>query len=204
VSARRVRSGGMLVGILWVLGTSGFATVRAADDPPSAAPDSLGAVSAHDLARARTMLSPGAAMALGVGVTIAPAALALALVPRGRHSSADYGAALTTGTALGVLAGPAIGLWSGGRGDLAAKGLVVRGIGVALAGASAAALFHSESISPEAGVGVVLLATAAGLAATVSCVHDLAHTPAAVTARQGGRAGLELRSDGRVALSVRF
>jgi hypothetical protein len=134
--------------------------------------------------------SPGRALAIGFGATVAPALLAVALDPPKSHSAFAWEAALALGAAVGVIAGPAVGLRSGGRGDLARRGLITRGIGGLAAGAGVGAAVASFDSGMNAGAAtiLVLLGALGGLITTVSWIHDLAITPSAVASGRPPRA----------------
>jgi hypothetical protein len=151
-------------------------------------------------------LSPGEAFAVGLAATAGPALVALAVDPPGRNSDFAPEAALTVGIGAGILAGPAIGLWSGGRGDLAKRGLIVRGVGVIAVGAGALGLLSAIDGDTSTGaVNVLAIVGVAGLAVTtVSSLYDLAITPSAIAKRPPLHAQLGVRPDGVVAVRVRF
>lgn len=114
---------------------------------------------------------------------------------------------LFAGVATGVIAGPAIGLWSGGRGDLAKKGLIRRSIGTVVAlGAMgvASATFEEGNQPPALQAMLAIFGAAGGLVAAGSLFHDLAVTPSATAEARRRSAGLVLRTDGVLVLSVRF
>ncbi len=170
---------------------AGMAAARASRDSPSAP--------------ARQALSPGAATALGCGATLAPALAAAVLYPHGNHSGLPSEVALGVGATLGLFVGPAVGLYSGGRGDLAAKGLILRSVGLAAGGVAAVALVsQGESIDPRTGFAFALLGGVGGLVAALSGLHDLCITPSATAEGRSVRPELGVRPDGRVALTLRF
>jgi len=103
--------------------------------------------------------------------------------------------------AVSVMVGPSIGLWSGGCGDLARRGLILRGI--CIGGIAFWAAF-GEAINPTTTDGLLILGRASVLVTRVSGVYDLAITPSATARDPAPRAELGVRPDGRVALSVSF
>jgi hypothetical protein len=148
--------------------------------------------------------------ALGVGLlgTLGPAALAATLNRPGSNSEFAWEASLALGITTGVLVGPAIGLASGGRGDLAGRGLLVRGLGLAAVGAGVlgivSAFDESSNTDAASTTGLVLAGCAGAVLVTVSSIYDLAITPSAVERGRAPRAELGVRPDGKVAVSVRF
>ena len=150
-------------------------------------------------------MSGGRALGIGIASTFAPAALSLIVNPPGSHGTIAWEASLATGAALGVMVGPAVGLASGGRGDLARRGLVVRGCGAALAGLGLyqVVMAMSNDGGTPATVPLMLLGIAGGGATVVSFIHDLAITPSAVDARAHAvQVGFDQR--GRLAATLRF
>lgn len=149
--------------------------------------------------------SPQAALWTGIGATLAPAALAVTLDPIGGDAVLAWEAALALGIGTGVVVGPAVGLASGGRGDLAARGLLVRVIG---AGATGAGLYGiALMFGDDAGAGgwsVILLGCVGALVTGISGIHDLAITPSAVARGRPARAALVARPDGSLAVRVTF
>jgi hypothetical protein len=150
---------------------------------------------------AQTVRSPDASLGIGVLSSAAPALAGLA-ISGGRNVES----AVAIGAGLGVIADPAVGLASGGRGDLARRGLLVRGLAGGVAGASALAVANGREGGHfgAGGTAGVVVCSAAALVATVSWIHDLAITSSAVAGRPAARAGLTLRPDGRVAVIVSF
>ena len=153
----------------------------------------------------RSALSPSAALGVGLAATAMPLMLAYGLTTK---DSKAEDVALFAGVTAGIVAGPALGLWSGGRGDLAKKGLITRSIGAAICLGSfgaASAIFQDNSDSvTDASVLFGILGTAGGLLASFSALHDLAITPSATSQGRRMSGELGLRPDGKVALSVRF
>lgn len=142
--------------------------------------------------------SPGTAAAIGLFSTAAP--IALGMLPRDEYSRKQPNLATTTiGVLVGVTLGPAIGLASGGRGDLAFRGALLR---AAAFGLSTGAVL-SVGASGEAGAVSLLVA---GLSvAGLSALHDLAITPSAVAeGPPRPRAALAVRPDGALAVQVKF
>jgi len=156
----------------------------------------------------RTSLSPGAALGVGIGCSVAPVVIAALLDPPGSHSTFAWEAALTMGAAVGIVVGPSVGLRSGGRDDLARRGLILRGICAATVAAGAVAV--GVAMGSEAGgvqpptTALAILGTVGGLVCVASWFSDLAITPSATAQGRPHRAQLGVRPDGRVALSVGF
>ena len=103
--------------------------------------------------------------------------------------------------AVSVMVGPSVGLWSGGRGDLARRGLILRGI--CIGGIAFVAAF-GDAINPGSTSGLVILGRASILVTAVSGVYDLVITRSATARGPPPRAQLGVRPDGRMALSLRF
>src|SRR6185369_4232916 len=121
-----------------MLATSTGAVRAAAAEPAgSAAPDSAAAAPAGSAAvdapsapkASRSALSPAAALGIGLAATAVPTLLAYGLTSK---DSQAEDVALFVGVTTGVVAGPALGLWSGGRGDLAKRGLIQRCVGAGM------------------------------------------------------------------------
>jgi len=166
-------------------------------DLPGSAPPAL---------RGRGHLSPGAALGVGLAASVGPAAVAALLIPPGSDSEFAWEAALTTGVALGVLVGPAVGLWCGGRGDLARRGLILRGLcaGTVAAGGLAVLSAMATEEGGPAVLPIAILGAVGGAVCVVSWAADLAITPSATANGRPHRAELDVRPDGKVALTVRF
>lgn len=150
--------------------------------------------------------SPGVALGVGLGTTLAPLALATIVSPIGGDSDFAWEAALAVSATAGLIVGPAVGLASGGRADLAARGAVIRGLGLLGAGVGLLGfgLAMSESDSgPRAGTMMTIGALGA-LTIGVSALHDLAITPSAVEARGRPRAALLVRPGGALGVAVVF
>ena len=147
--------------------------------------------------------SPGAALAVGMLATAGPLAVA------GLANSSGHGAGgpLLGAAALGVIVGPAIGLSSGGRSDLAERGLGVRLLGsLALAGGflGAMSMMESDSDDPRS-TGFLTLGIVGAVATVGSAAIDLLATPIAVEqGKPQPSAALVVRPDGALAAQVRF
>ena len=169
--------------------------------PEGAREDSLSALKPH--------LSAGMSLAVGLATTLGPTAIALLVNPPGSDNEWPWESTLAAGLAVGLVVGPAIGLAGGGRGDLARRGLLIRGLGfgVALVGAYAVARsFDSSSDGGGAGGLVLGIAGLVGAAVcVVSAARDLAITPSAV---ERGRGGVSVRpvvdERGRLAIRATF
>jgi hypothetical protein len=149
-------------------------------------------------------LSPRGALTVGIAATLAPVALAAAIAGPATDWGEGWWTTLGLVAPTAFLIGPAVGLWSGGRSDLGVKGLEARSgaEGVMAGGCAVGMMMYALDRS----VGTAwLVAGGAGAAWTlVSCVHDLAITPSAVAQVRGPTTSLDLRPDGRLALTVRF
>ena len=161
--------------------------------------DSLSALEPH--------LSAGMSLAIGLATTLGPPAIALLVNPPGSDNEWPSESTLTAGLAVGLLLGPAIGLASGGRGDLAKRGLLIRGLGLGatLVGSYAVARSFDSSSS---GAGALVLGIAGLVGAGVSVVsaaRDLAITHSAV---ERGRGSVSVRpvldERGRLAIRATF
>jgi len=146
-----------------------------------------------------------AALGVGLVATVTPALLAAALAPRGSYAE-DVG--WYVGVGVGAIAGPAVGMWSGGRGDLAKRGLVVRIISGTLIGAGGLGVVMATGNDGggDQSVGAILVILGMGgvAAMTWSMFHDLAITPSATAQGRPLSAGLGIRSDGLLVARVRF
>jgi hypothetical protein len=150
--------------------------------------------------------SPGAALGVGLVATAVPVAAAMVASPIGGDSDFAWEAALAVGATVGLVVGPAVGLSSGGRGDRAARGVLVRvlglgGVGVGLLGFG---LAMSESDSEGSALAMMAVGAAGALVVAGSSIFDLATTPSAVEARGRPRASLGVRPGGRLAVTVTF
>lgn len=156
----------------------------------------------------RSGLSPGESFGVGVFATVAPAVIAFGSTtnPQARVDSRPL--ALLLASTGGIVFGPAIGLASGGRGDLAGRGLGIRVLGLGiftLAGAGAIASAFDDSGTTGSVAGLLAVSAIGGGLTVVSALHDLAITPSAVAeGRPSPRASLGVRPDGMLAVSVRF
>ncbi|HKV72868.1 MAG TPA: hypothetical protein VJN62_16575 [Gemmatimonadales bacterium] len=123
--------------------------------------------------------SGGRALAVGLGATLLPVGLGLILDPaQADGQGGEIG--VTLGAMVGLLFGPAVGLASGGRGDLAWRGVAIRGVGGALLVlGGAAALGTIDEASPGA-TAIMWLGIAGGGLAVASSIYDLVRTPKAV------------------------
>jgi hypothetical protein len=199
----------MMIAGLQCVGVPELQAEIAPRDSMAVAPrDSMSAPLAADTSepvRLHAHHTPGEALAIGVATSVAPAVLAVALNPPGSDSDFAWEASLAIGGVVGMTAGPAVGLWSGGRGDLAARGLQVRVLCLLAAGTgllAVAAAFESDGGS---GSAVVMLFGLAGAAVgTISFVHDLAITPSATARGRTPIASLGIDAKGRLVLSARF
>lgn len=188
--------------------TSSLAAAGAPADSgaANAGADTTGLAPARTEARGFGSYSPNGALGVGALATLAPAAISLALNPPGSHSNFAWEASLSLGVTAGLFAGPAIGLASGGRGDLARRGLLVRGVGLAACAVGLEGLVLAFDETSNSSSPVILMAiglVGAGVVA-VSSIYDLAITPSAVEHGRTPRAVLGLRPDGKLAVSVRF
>lgn len=184
------------------------ALVRAspsAPDPAAAAPAGSAAVDAPSVpVHSRSPLSPMAALGVGLAATAVPTVLVYALTSKDSRAE-DVG--LFVGVATGVMAGPAVGLWSGGRGDLAKHGLIIRSVGTAIglgAMGVASATWDNGTQAPALTATLAILGVVGGATAAASVFHDLAITPSATAQRRPLSVGMGVRSDGLLVLSVRF
>src|SRR5882672_7314900 len=114
------------------------ALVRASPSAPdsvAASPDPSAAVEAASVSpQSPRVFSPMGALGVGIAATAAPPLLVLAA---SSSESRSEHVGLSVGVVTGIVVGPAFGLWSGGRGDLAKRGLITRVIGGAAIGAGA-------------------------------------------------------------------
>ena len=153
---------------------------------------------------ARATRSGGKALAIGLAATFVPAGLGLVMDPaRSDGQGGEFG--LAVGVTVGVLFGPAVGLASGSRGDLAWRGLAIRGVGGALLLLGAAAAITSIDEGTDSGsVGIMWVGAAGGAVAVASTIYDLAITPRAVS--EGRRVSVRpvVTSNGMVGLRASF
>jgi hypothetical protein len=151
--------------------------------------------------------SPGEALGIGLLATAGPTLIALGTTntPEQRYSSRPMTVFLAT--TAGIVVGPSIGLASGGRGDLAGRGIALRAVGLGvftLSMVGAATSAWSASSNEGNVAGLLALGAVSGALTVVSALHDLVITPSAVARGRGPRASLGVRPDGMVAVSVRF
>lgn len=172
----------------------------------SSAADSLAAppapVRAAPISGTYGHFSPGAAFATGVLCTGGP----LVVASLARPSGSGAQGALLAAAGLGVLVGPAIGLSSGGRADLAERGLLVRMAGtgaVAIGVLGFANLVESEQADPRS-TGFLTLGLLGAVAATGSAVIDLLSTPVVVESGPPRPHAELLVAPDRAGLAVRF
>jgi hypothetical protein len=190
---------GVVLGPALVRG-SPAATDSAVVAPAGVTPVDAPAAPTHS----RRSVSPAAALGIGLAATAVPTMLAYGLT--GKDTQAED-IALVVGVTAGIVAGPAIGLWSGGRGDLARTGLFARAVvgamGLGAAGLASAAWDNGDQTG-AASVALGLLSVVSVGMVTVSVLHDLAITPSATSQGKRLSAGLGIRPDGVVTLNVRF
>jgi predicted transporter len=145
-----------------------------------------------------------AALGVGLASTVAPTMLVYAFTERESRAE-DIG--LFVGFTVGAVAGPAVGLWSGGRGDLAKRGLIGRSIGAGIclgAMGLASATWEESNQTSALTVTLAILSTVGGLMTVGSVLHDLSITPSATSHGKPVSVGLGVRSDGLLAVRVRF
>ena len=170
-----------------------------------AAPVAVEAAPVPAPAPSRSALSPGAALGVGLAATVVPTMMAYGLTTK---DSRAEDIALFAGLTVGIVAGPSMGLWSGGRGDLAKKGAIRRSVYAALClgslGAASAIFGENSQQVTDASVLFGIVGTVGGLAASFSALHDLAITPSAVSKGRPMSGEIGLRPDGQLALTVHF
>jgi len=178
---------------------------QAAGDTTAAAPGTSGAVSAGSVSTQKSKaLAPMAALGVGLAATVVPTLLSNAFT---EHESRAEDVGVFVGVTVGVIAGPAVGLWSGGRGDLAKRGLIARSIGAGLClGAMGVASATWEDGTQASGLtaALVILGTVGGVLMAGSLIHDLSITHSATSHGKPVSVGLGVRSDGLLAVRVRF
>ena len=197
----------------WLLAGSAWAAPAPSSaplvEPRATTPDSVRALQrarADSLRAHQPHMSGGQALAVGLGLTLAPPAIALLTNPPGSDSEFAWEASLTIGAALGIYAGPAVGLSSGGRGDMAAHGIKLRSIGY---GAMLIGLIGVGSAydNGSGGVGTVIVGSI-GLAGAVlavgSCIYDLSVTPSAVGPARRVSVRPMVDAEGRLGLRATF
>jgi len=165
--------------------------------------DSTGSPPAAPMTIEKRGLSPGQAQAIGLAATLVP--VGIAALQASKQATYDQSPVLILGAGAGILVGPAIGLYAGGRPDRATRGLILRGIGAGLVGAGILAFAASFENGAGAGSQAVMALGVAGLGVVaVSGVYDLVTTPDAVRNRRGHRASFGLRPDGVLTLTTHF
>jgi hypothetical protein len=178
---------------------------RAAGDTAAATPGTSGAVPTGSIQMQKSKaLAPMAALGVGLVGTVLPTLLAYGLTER--ESEAED-VALFVGFTASAVAGPAVGLWSGGRGDLAKRGLIRRSIGAGLCLGSiglASATWDNGNQAPALTTTLVILGTVGGLMTIGSVFHDLSITPSATSQGKPLTVGLGIRGDGLLAVRLRF
>jgi len=178
---------------------------HAAGDTPAATPSASGDVPAGSVPMQESKaLAPMAALGVGLAATVVPIMLAYGLTERDSRAE-DVG--LFVGFTAGAIAGPAVGLWSGGRGDLAKRGLIARTIGAGVclgAMGLSSATWDNGNQAPVLTVTFAILGTLGGLMTVGSLFHDLSITPSATSQGRPPSVGLDVRSDGLLAVRVRF
>jgi len=204
--AKAVCTGGMLV-----VATCAIPALASPPlvDPRTTKPDSVRALErarADSVRAVQPHLSGGHALAIGLATTLALPATSLLANPPGSSSEIAWEASLTICTAVGLYLGPAIGLSSGGRDDLAKRGLLIRGFGYGATLIGLLAVGSSlESSSYGAGIEVVALVGLLGAGASVvSAAYDLAITPSAVGPARHVSLRPVVDERGRLALRARF
>ena len=205
-----IRAASGSIALLLATAASSFAGALVTEPPKAPAADSSATRDVYGpLEAGRTGFghySPGAALGVGLAATAAPVAAAMIAVPIGSDSELAWEAALALGATVGLVIGPAVGLASGGRGDRAVRGVVVRavglgGVGVGLLGFG---LALSESNAGGEATAMMVVGGLGALVTGVSSIYDLATTPSAVEARRRPRAALGVRPDGKLAVTVSF
>lgn len=140
--------------------------------------------------------SPVAAMRIGLISTAAPCVLTVLFAGTENQKNLRFF------SAIGAVGGPAVGLSSGGRGDLAVRGLWIRGLlGATWFGAAAVAENSKDEITVDV-AKVVSVLGAAGL--VVHAAHDLLITQSAVEQGRPQRVTFGVRSNGQLVLSTKF
>jgi len=181
------------------------AAADTAADTAAATPGASGAVPTGSVPMQKSKaLAPMAALGVGLVSTAAPIILAYGLTER---ESRAEDVALFVGFTAGAIAGPAVGLWSGGRGDLAKRGLIGRtiGAGVCLGAIGlSSATWDNGNQAPALTVTFAILGTVGGLMTVGSVLHDLSITPSATSQGKPLTVGLGIRGDGALAVRVRF
>jgi hypothetical protein len=146
-----------------------------------------------------------AVLGVGLAATVTPTLLAYGLTEK---DSKAEDIAIYVGIFTSAIAGPAVGLWSGGRGDLAKQGLIARGIGCAFVGAGfAGGAMVAEGTGTAVqttGVLMIILGVGGAILTTGSVLHDLAITPWASGHDEPVSVAVGIRPDGMLAVRVKF
>lgn len=200
--------GWMLAGTMWA--TPAMAQRPPLVEPRDSRPDSvriLERARADSLRATQPHMGGGAAFAIGLASTLGPPAVALLANPPSGGSEHGWETSLTLGSMIGVLAGPAIGLAAGGRGDLATRGLKARGISYAvmLAGVAAVGAASYDTSPGAVGSAAIVLAVFGGAGVSlISCFYDLSITPSAVGPAKSFSVRPVVDTQGRIALQASF
>ena len=151
----------------------------------------------------KSSVSPLGALGIGLAATAGPTFLAYGLTEKDTDAE---NIALLVGVTAGVVVGPAVGLWSGGRGDLAEKGLIGRALvgALGLGAIALASATWNDTQDATSGVALVMLGVVSAGMVTGSVLHDLAITPSATAQGRRMSARLGIRPDGMVAVNLRF
>lgn len=123
--------------------------------------------------------SGGRALMVGLAATVVPAGLGMILDPPQPDGTGGQ-VGVTLGATVGLLFGPAVGLASGGRGDLAWRGVAIRGVGGALLVLGGAAALSTIDEASAGATAIMWLGIAGGGVAVASSIYDLVITPKAV------------------------
>jgi hypothetical protein len=145
-----------------------------------------------------------AALGVGLMATVVPTMLAYGLTETDTNAE-NIG--LFVGFTVGAVAGPSVGLWSGGRDDLARQGLIGRSIAAGMclgAMGVATATWDNGNQASALTATLAIVGGVGGLITFMSVLHDLAITPSAVSRGKPLAVGLGVRPDGVVAVRLRF